>query len=95
MKDFWLRDYMQLVSTLQNKKIPLYAVEAWIRQRPSYGAVIRHDVDRRPRNAVRMAEAEQVVGVRSTYYFRVVGSSNNPDAMRKVAALGHEVGYHY
>lgn len=95
MKDFRLKDYMRLVFALQKAGIPLYTVAEWIRARPVRGAVMRHDVDRRPWNAVRMAEAEREAGISSTYYFRVVGSANNPEAMKKVAALGHEVGYHY
>lgn len=95
MKDFRLKDYMRLVNALQNAGMPVYTVAEWIKSRPTRGAVMRHDVDRRPGNAVRMAEAEHEAGITSTYYFRVVGSANNPDAMQKVAALGHEVGYHY
>ncbi len=32
--------------------------------------VLRHDIDRKPKNALRMAELEQGLGVQSTYYFR-------------------------
>jgi hypothetical protein len=32
--------------------------------------VLRHDIDRKPKNALRMAELEYELGIQSTYYFR-------------------------
>lgn len=95
MKDFTLEAYMRLVQALLDKGLPIYGVADWLRAKPEKGALIRHDVDRRPANALEMAKAEAEAGVLTTYYFRVVGSANNPDIMREVAELGHEVGYHY
>jgi hypothetical protein len=31
--------------------------------------LVRHDVDRKPLNALKMAEIENKLGVKSTYYF--------------------------
>jgi len=56
--------------------------------------VIRHDVDRWPYNAVRMAEEEQILGLRSTYYFRYPATFY-PDLMQYISQFGHEIGYHY
>jgi hypothetical protein len=42
-----------------------------------------------------MARLEASLGLRATYYFRTVGSSYHPPTLEAVAALGHEVGYHY
>lgn len=57
--------------------------------------ILRHDVDRRPGNALRMAKAEAVHGIQATYFFRIVRSTFDKDVIRGVADLGHEVGYHY
>ena len=35
------------------------------------------------------------MGVKASYYFRIVEESNKPDVIREIAALGHEIGYHY
>ena len=35
------------------------------------------------------------MGIRASYYFRVVPQSNQPDVIRAIAGLGHEIGYHY
>jgi hypothetical protein len=57
--------------------------------------ILRHDVDKRPLQALRMAELEKELNIKGTYYFRV-RKNNFPEAeIRKIAALGHEVGYHY
>ena len=57
--------------------------------------ILRHDVDELPQNALKMAEAEKELGVNATYYFRRVPKSDHPDTIRKIAAMGHEIGYHY
>ena len=56
--------------------------------------VLRHDIDRKCGNALRMAELEHELGIQSTYYFRVPYTFK-PDIIRKIKDLGHEVGYHY
>lgn len=95
MRDFSLDAYMQVVHALLAKQLPIFGVAKWLNEAPQEGALIRHDVDRRPQNALDMAKAEATLGVFTTYYFRVVGSANNPEIMRAIAELGHEVGYHY
>ena len=42
-----------------------------------------------------MAKLEHELGVSATYYFRIVQQSNKPDIIKKIAELGHEIGYHY
>ncbi|AZY47767.1 hypothetical protein D0849_05560 [Bordetella avium] len=86
---------MSVIQALQGRGIPIFGVREWLERAPLTGAVIRHDVDRKPRNALRMAQAEAAAGVSATYYFRVVGSAYDKGIMREVEALGHEVGYHY
>jgi hypothetical protein len=41
------------------------------------------------------AKLENARGIRGTYYFRIVKQSNCPRVIREIAALGHEIGYHY
>ena len=95
MRDFSLPAYLEVIAALRARNLPVYGVARWLAGQPARGAVIRHDVDRRPYHALRMAEAEAAAGVHTTYYFRVVGSAWDPEVIRAVHALGHEVGYHY
>ena len=62
---------------------------------PERFIILRHDVDKRPDYAVRMAELEASMNVRASYYFRIVPESNVPECIRRIAQLGHEIGYHY
>ena len=58
--------------------------------------IIRHDVDRSPYNALKMAQLEANIGIKATYYFRCNSSGDfDRNFIQKIAKLGHEVGYHY
>jgi len=59
------------------------------------GIVLRHDVDRLPENSLKTAQLEASLGIRGSYYFRMVPCSYNEAIIRAIARLGHEVGYHY
>lgn len=65
--------------------------------RPAEGklVVMRHDVDEKAWNALKMAQLENTLGIHATYFFRVVKQSNVPEVIRQIVDLGHEVGYHY
>ena len=56
--------------------------------------VLRHDIGRKPKNALRMAELDQKLGIQSTYYFRFPYTFK-PDIIGKIHDLGHEMGYQY
>jgi len=58
-------------------------------------AVLRHDVDRDPQNALAMASIEKTMGIKASYHFRIGAGSNQPEIIRKIADLGHEIAYHY
>ena len=62
---------------------------------PEQFVILRHDVDRKPENALAMARLEDEHGVASTYYFRTIEKTFRPEIIRTIERLGHEVGYHY
>ena len=57
--------------------------------------ILRHDVDKKPGNSLATAIIEREFNVRATYYFRTVKCSFDPQIIKKIADLGHEIGYHY
>jgi hypothetical protein len=57
--------------------------------------ILRHDVDRRPGNALKTARLEHDLGIPASYYFRAVPESRDEAVIQKIAGLGHEIGYHY
>ena len=50
---------------------------------PPRFALMRHDIDRKPGNALSTARVEAGSGIRATYYFRRYGSAFRPGIMRE------------
>ncbi len=91
--DFTINKYESLCKVLSNKKV--YTLESFLINKPKSNFVIlRHDIDRKPNNALKIALIENNYNIKSTYYFRV-NNSTNFDVLNKIKTLGHEVGYHY
>ena len=66
-----------------------------LRITPNSIIILRHDVDRLPQNAFQTAKIEYELGIKGTYYFRIVPKSYNLKMMQQISEFGHEIGYHY
>lgn len=95
MRDFSMQKYNVFLEALKKKGYPVYGVANWLKLSPKRGVLIRHDVDRKPYNSLQCAKMEAALGLSTTYYFRVVGSSYNTEVIKEISKLGHEIGYHY
>jgi hypothetical protein len=96
MRDFTLSAYELLLQSLQEKAYSFITFEDYLEQGISGKQVIlRHDVDKLPKNSLDTARLEHQMGIRASYYFRIVRESNHPEVIRSIAELGHEIGYHY
>lgn len=93
--DFTLEKYRELISTLKKEKYSFQTFEEFSRNPNSRVVVLRHDVDRRALNATWLARIEHSLNLKASYYFRIVPESNDPEVIREIISLGHEVGYHY
>jgi hypothetical protein len=95
-RDFTLKKYTHLCEAIVSSSyIPLTVKEFLNKDQPDKSIILRHDVDRKPDRALKMAVIENEHGIRSTYYFRTVKEVFQPDIIRNIAKLGHEIGYHY
>jgi hypothetical protein len=94
MRDFTFRMYQRLCNALLEGH-SLVGVRSYLKNSPGNAAIIRHDVDKKPENALVMARIEQELGINSTYYFRTVPSSFNKKIILQIHDMGHEIGYHY
>jgi hypothetical protein len=56
--------------------------------------LLRHDVDYSLRKAEKIARIEKGFGIRSTFFIRL-RKGMKAERIRQLAALGHEIGYHY
>lgn len=94
--DFTLKKYRQFLEALIGSGYKLLSYgDYFIESLPERFVILRHDVDELANHALSMAQLESKLGVKTTYYFRIVKQSNNPEIIRKIAAMGHEIGYHY
>jgi len=98
-RDFTLRTYRQLLIALQSAGYRFLTFEQYCDSKTTLAGtpfvILRHDVDARPANSLCTAQIEHELGICASYYFRVVPASNQPEFIRAIAALGHEIGYHY
>lgn len=95
VRDFTMAKYGELCRTLLGAGYTPVTVYQYLTDPPGGRTVVlRHDVDRKPENALKMAELEHALGITSTYYFRHP-TTFVPEVIRAIHALGHEVGYHY
>lgn len=97
MRDFTLKSYAKYIQAIL-KSYPLvlrfdnfFSTDP----KPDSFCLIRHDVDRRPKKALQMAQLENQMGIQATYYFRAKKNVFKPDIIQEISNLGHEVGYHY
>lgn len=95
MPDFTLSVYQKVLESLQQSGYVLQPFREFKLSSLGRVVVLRHDVDRYPKNALKMAELEASLDIMATYYFRVIPSVFKPNIIIKIADLGHEIGYHY
>src|SRR5262245_28200217 len=94
--DFTFRVYRRLMDTLISNGYEFVSMENYsVNGGKKNLIILRHDVDDRPDHSYKMAVLEKELGIRGTYYFRIVKQSFDKDIIRKIASLGHEIGYHY
>ena len=95
--DFTLYKYRQLCEEMLKSEYIVSTVVSYLENsNPGCDTVVlRHDVDLKPERALQMAQLEGELGIRSTYYFRMIEGIFQPRIITGIAEMGHEIGYHY
>lgn len=93
--DFTQDIYKQLLIQLIESGYSFQTFEDFVTNPDKKVVVLRHDVDKLPKNAVDLAKIENDLGIRASYYYRIVKESNVPKLIESVRDLNHEIGYHY
>lgn len=94
-RDFTFKKYQKLCDTITQSGCTALRVKDYLTQGGDNFIIFRHDVDRKPLNALKMAVMESEHGIHATYYFRNTREVFIPDIIKEIASLGHEIGYHY
>lgn len=96
---FTYEAYRGLLGLLREKGYVIRGYHDYVES--SRCAILRHDIDNSLERAVRLAELEAAEGVSSTYFVLLRTDFYNPAsrdgqaALRRIRALGHEIGLHF
>jgi hypothetical protein len=97
--DFTLAKYDALCGALVSEGYAAWTAGDYLArpaaERPARLVLLRHDVESSPVQARRMADVEHARGLAATYFFRVKRQSYDLSVIGGIAAMGHEIGYHY
>lgn len=97
--DFTYQAYAELLDMLSAGGYAVCDYHDYINS--SRCVILRHDIDTSLDQAVRLAELEAEKGVKSTYFvllrtdFYNPASQGNQEQLRRILALGHEIGLHF
>ncbi|MEI7504835.1 MAG: hypothetical protein WCJ61_16290 [Paludibacter sp.] len=94
--DFTLSIYRQLLLTLQKQGYNFFTFQDFcLGKAEGRYVILRHDIDKYPQNALIIAQIEFSLGIKASYYFQIKQEIFNPEIIKQIANLGHEIGYHY
>lgn len=97
--DFTLRQYILLMDAFREANYRIVTFRFYCDHKAELSTsryvILRHDVDLKAQNSLAVARIEHEHGINASYYFRVVEQSNKPEIIKAIAAMEHEIGYHY
>ena len=87
--------YRTLLLSMINQNYRFQTFQQYLESPASRVIMLRHDVDILKTHSLQFAQIQHELGVVGSYYFRMVPQSFDEAIIRKIADLGHEIGYHY
>ena len=97
--DFTLRKYTTLLEAFKKAGYRSLTFQEYCEHKGEleldHLVILRHDVDLKAENSLAVAKIEHGLGIKASYYFRIVEQSNKPEIIKAIAGMGHEIGYHY
>ena len=93
--DFTINTYRKLLDQLIKANYTFQTFSEFIEKPKPRVILLRHDVDAKKMNSLHFAKIQHELGIKGTYYFRMVPQSFDEEVIKEIASLGHEIGYHY
>ena len=95
--DFTFAKFRELCEAISSSGYELLTVREYLRgnNEQERFVILRHDIDVKPERGLKMAEIEKEHGILATYYIRMTEEVFKPIIIRRIAEMGHEIGYHY
>lgn len=94
-RDFTKKIYRELLEQLIFNGYSVIPFKNFFYTKSKKIVILRHDVDKKPQNSLEFALIESSLNFSSTYYFRVTKTVYPISIIKKIASMGHEIGYHY
>lgn len=97
MRDFTVTILERLLQTFIQSGYDFITYRQYAQGQTGSGryVILRHDIDNKAHRAFELAKLEQRLMICGTFYIRQTTSSFNEKIVRDIAAMGHEIGYHY
>jgi hypothetical protein len=96
VKDFTIQSYKKLLITFKKAGYRFISMDDYVNvNQPGKFIILKHEIDRKPKNALPLAQLEHELGIKSHYYFRIINSCFKPKIITQIIDLGHMIGYHY
>jgi len=95
MADFTFNIFRGLLNEFIRAGYEIRSVQDYFNNVSDKVLILRHDIDRYPLNALKMAQMEYSLGIKATYYFRIIPSVYKENIIKQIQGMGHEVSYHY
>jgi len=93
--DFTLITYHKLLDSLLSRDYSFQTYAEFLETPAPRAIILRHDVEAKYPNALAFARIQHKKNLRGSYYFRFLPDHFNTVIIREIAAMGHEIGYHY
>lgn len=96
---FTYNSYKTLVEAVRNNGYIISTYNTW--QSVEHPAIFRHDIDNDIKKALELANFEQTIGVKSTYFvlltsdFYNVASRKSREELKQIISLGCDIGLHF
>lgn len=97
MRDFTVGIFKELLNAILNGGYKIITFQQYAENKIPAGrfVILRHDIDKKPLNALRLAQIENSFSINSSFYIRDTPEVLKSEIILKIAAMGHEIGYHY
>lgn len=93
--DFTIDKFTLLLQQLIQQGYVFQTFNEFLKTPQQRSIILRHDIDFLPYKALQFARLQYSLGIRGTYYFRIVPMSLDHKIINEIASFGHEIGYHY
>ena len=98
IRDFTYSAYTELIKLIKHNG---YSIVFYGDESEQKKCILRHDIDMSMEKALRMAELEYSLGVKSTYFVLLKTDFYNPfsarseDMLKRISDMGHTIGLHF